>query len=154
MNQPVENTPSTPQTQNQPEKPIIKNPRLVKTIIIAVICVVILVLTSIIVLNQIKQKNTQTQVKNGKTLVQLVFNLRNEIDTFYQKNQSYKSWQADSQILAQATSLGSTINVVRPDFQHYMFYAFIPADQKYFCVDNTQFAGEINKISVNQTKCQ
>jgi uncharacterized protein YneF (UPF0154 family) len=159
MNEPISQgaaSTSTAPNKTIAETPVaIKNPGKIKTIIVVVIVLIILILGSIIGYNLLQKKQKQDIYNNGQSVIQLIFNLRTQATAFYQINYSYKEWWPDSQTLVHASALGSTIIYRKPDFQNYIIYAFIPADQKYFCIDTTnKFAGEVSLVTDGQSKCQ
>jgi hypothetical protein len=144
---PPQPTPPTPNTQ-------IKNPSKIKAIIISIIVVIILVLGTIVGLDLYQKKQVEDQIARGKAIIATIYDLRTQATAFYQSNHSYKDWWPASQSLIKIGQLESTAIFRKPDFQNYLIYAYIPSEQKFFCVDSYQFAGELDSISDSQIKCQ
>ena len=150
MNQTAEtNNQTTPPKETKPV-----NTGNFKNIIIAIIVIVIIALGSIILVNFNNQQKLETRIAKDNEITQIIFSLRTNATTHYEKNKSYKDWWPQSQILALAQNLDTTIIYRKPDFQNYIIYAYVPGHTKYFCVDTTGFADEIVAITDEQNKCQ
>jgi len=140
-------------TPTQPTTPKSVNYGLIKTIIITIVVLIVIVLGSVIGMRYYNEKTAQDRVNKDQTIIKTLFDLRTNATTFYASNKSYQNWWPQSQALTLAQQLGTTIIYRKPDYQNYIFYAYIPTHEKYFCIDTTGFADEVVRITDQQDKC-
>ncbi len=124
-----------------------------KKIIIYTILVLIVILGSIWGLKFYNQKMAQNRVSKDQIIVKMLFDLRTQATQHYETNESYKNWQPSATTIADIQNLGSTLIFRKSDYQNYIMYTYIASDKRFFCIDTTGFAEEIDQISDTQVKC-
>lgn len=152
VNQPVPGHQAlTPQSSVGAQKSILKA-------VLIIIIALALIVAAVIGLNYYRdyaaQKKVTERAALDKTIIQVVYDIRDSARLFYEKNQSYKEWWPASADLVKVSNLGSTVIYRKPDFQSYVIYAYSQTDQKYFCIDTTGFADFVETITDAQIKCQ
>lgn len=125
----------------------------IKTIIIYSIIGLIVILGSIWGIKLLNQKMLQTRDTKDQIVIKKIFDLRTQATKYYEINQSYKNWQPSDAAILDIQSLGSALIFRKPDYQSYIMYAYITSDKRFFCIDTTGFAEEIDQISDTQVKC-
>jgi len=96
------------------------------------------------------------RVQKDQTIVDNIFLLRNRALDYYEKNKSYKDWQAPDWVKDTIRNNGSLAVIYKPTFQSFIIYAALTNEsQTFFCVDNNGFAAKTKqKPTENQAGCQ
>ena len=149
MNQvPETTTPTTPVPSISPE-----TARKTKKIIIIIIILIAIILGVVIGAKLFKANEVKVRTSKDATIIQVLFDLRTNATSHYEKNKSYKDWWPASLSLISTQKLDTTIIYRKPDFQSYIMYAYLPGRAKYFCIDTSGFADEVSAITDDQIKC-
>ena len=141
------NQPST----NPEVKP--ENISRIKTIIMTIVLLTVLILGSILTSNYYNKKKIEDRTNKDQIIIKTMFDLRSLATAYYEKNQSYKNWQPADQTSNEIKNLGADLIFRKSDYQNYIMYTYISSHGKYFCIDTTGFADEVDIISDQQNQC-
>lgn len=127
---------------------------LVKKGLIYLVILVALVLGGIFGVRYLIKYESQKKIEIDQQIGETVYNLRDDLVAYYEKNQSYSGWKANEEAGLKVQKMGSQINVSISNSQSYMIYAWLPVEKQYLCVDHTGFTDLVSKVEQTQAKCQ
>lgn len=147
VNPPVQPQQMPPQTQKT-------NNKTIWIVVGLVACLPLLAITGILAamvltgLHGAREKSKDAQIQSS------VNTLKTTAEMYYDKNGTYQGWVADPQYSNSIEQVGSKAIVQGLSDKTYVIYAKLLSSNQLFCVDGSDFSGEVTAIVPTQTSCQ